>query len=148
MTGRPRNVELTPVQERLSRAHNSVAVAAGQTVIELKRENCAVKKEKDDESPVPRQGGKIHAEGGRDLIMRHGFPAATTFSGTSSVTTEQAPITLRAPIVTPGNTNARAPMNASSPLVILAASSRIPRARAEIADSLATANRRPISALD
>jgi len=34
------NFELTPVQERLSRAHNSVAVAAGQTVIELKRENC------------------------------------------------------------------------------------------------------------
>src|SRR5207245_7027375 len=83
MTGRPRNVELTPVQERLSHAQNFVAVAAGQTVIELKRENCTVKKEKDDESPVPRQGGKIHAEGGRDLIMRHGFPAATTFSGTS-----------------------------------------------------------------
>src|SRR5438477_12451382 len=102
MTGRPRNVELTPVQERLSRAHNSVAVAAGQTVTELKRENCAVKKEKDDESAVPRQGGKIHSAGGRDLILRHGFRDATSFCGTSSVMTEQAPTTLCAPVVTPG----------------------------------------------
>src|SRR5437588_9677742 len=125
MTGRPRNVELTPVRQRLSRPHDSVAVAAGQTVIELKRENCAVKKKKDDESPVPRQGGKIHVAGNRDLITRHGFPAATTFSGTSLVTTEHAPITLRAPIVTPGKTNARAPMNASSPILILPATNGI-----------------------
>src|SRR5947208_15068927 len=105
MTGRPRNVELTPVQQRLSRPHDSVAVAAAQTVIELKRENCAVKKDKDIESPVSRQGGEIHADGGRDLITRHRFPAATTVSGTSIVTTEQASITLRVPIVTLANSN-------------------------------------------
>src|SRR5438309_581078 len=125
MSGRPRDFELTTVQQRLSRLHNSVAVAAGQTMIKLKRENCAVKNKKNDESPVTRQGGKIHADGGRDLITRHGFPAATTFSGTSLVTTEHAPTTLCAPIVTPGKIKARAPTKASSPMVILAATSGI-----------------------
>src|ERR1044071_5410376 len=47
-----------------------------------------------------------------------GLPAATVSAGTSLVTTEQAPTTLRAPIVTPGMTKARAPMKASSPIVI------------------------------
>src|SRR5438477_10792599 len=94
-------------------------------MIELKRKDRAVNGEKDDESPVTRHGGKIHADGGRDLITRHGFPAATTSAGTSLVTTEQAPIMLRAPIFTPGKINARAPMNASSPIVILPATSGI-----------------------
>src|ERR1700719_1680229 len=49
----------------------------------------------------------------RGRITLQGFPAAMTFSGTSLVTTEQAPTIARAPIVTPGSTNARAPMNAS-----------------------------------
>src|SRR5438552_13855273 len=61
---------------------------------------------------------------GRNTL--HGLPAAMTFSGTSRVTTEQAPMMLRAPMVTPGRTNARAPMNASSPIVILAAARGIP----------------------
>src|SRR5450432_648364 len=56
---------------------------------------------------------------------RHGLPAAMTFGGTSFVTTEQAPITLPAPIVTPGMTKARAPMKASSPIAIVAVTSGI-----------------------
>lgn len=43
-----------------------------------------------------------------------------TFSGTSLVTTEQAPIMARAPIVIPGMTKARAPTKASLPIVIFA----------------------------
>src|SRR5262249_39862705 len=61
----------------------------------------------------------------RGRITRHGLPAAMTSSGTSLVTTEHAPTTARAPIFTPGKTNARAPMNASSPIVIFATVSGI-----------------------
>src|SRR2546423_15480291 len=61
--------------------------------------------------------GKTHARG---RMTEQGLPAAMTSGGTSLVTTEQAPITLRAPISTPGRTKARAPMNASGPIVILA----------------------------
>ena len=69
--------------------------------------------------------GEIHPETGGVLgpRTRQGLPAALTSGGTSLVTTEQAPITLRAPISIPGRTNARAPMNASSPIVILAVTS-------------------------
>src|SRR5205814_7693818 len=104
MSGRSRNLELAAAQERLGRAHNSVSIAAGKTVIELERENPAVENEKSDESSVPRQ--RSHADAARDLITRQGFPAATTSPGTSLVTTEQAPITARAPIVIPGKTKA------------------------------------------
>jgi len=76
----------------------------------------------DDPEKVARESasGEIHARG---RMTEQGLPAAITSGGTSLVTTEQAPITLRAPISTPGMTNARAPMNASSPIVILAVTS-------------------------
>src|SRR4051794_3795175 len=45
----------------------------------------------------------------RGRNTRQGFPAANESGGTSRVTTEAAPTTLRAPIVNPGMTNARAP---------------------------------------
>ena len=49
------------------------------------------------------------------------FPRRKTSGGTFSVTTEHAPMTLPSPIVTPGKTNARAPIKASAPIVIFAA---------------------------
>lgn len=61
--------------------------------------------------------GKTHARG---FNTEQGFPAAKTSGGMSLVTTEQAPMTLRAPITTPGMMKARAPTNASSPMVIFA----------------------------
>src|SRR6266446_1959533 len=63
--------------------------------------------------------GNARAHRGRNT--RQGFPASKTSGGTFSVTTEQAPTTLRSPIVTPGKTNARAPTKASAPMVIFAA---------------------------
>src|SRR5207248_10567674 len=65
--------------------------------------------------------GNRNARVHRGRNTRHGFPAAKTSGGTFSVTTEHAPITLRSPIVTPGKTNARAPIKASAPMVIFAA---------------------------
>src|SRR5436305_4468132 len=64
--------------------------------------------------------GNRNARVHRGRKTRHGFPAAKTSGGTSSVTTEHAPITLRSPIVTPGKTNARAPIKASEPMIIFA----------------------------
>src|SRR2546423_11683280 len=65
--------------------------------------------------------GNRNARAHRGRKTRHGFPAAKTSGGTFSVTTEHAPMTLRSPIVTPGKTNARAPIKASAPIVIFAA---------------------------
>src|SRR6266567_8226866 len=65
--------------------------------------------------------GNRNARVHRGRKTRHGFPAAKTSDGTSSVTTEHAPMTLRSPMVTPGKTNARAPIKASAPIVIFAA---------------------------
>jgi Methyltransferase domain len=59
----------------------------------------------------------------RGRSTQHGFPTAITFSGTSRVTTEHAPTMARAPMFTPGITNARAPTNASPPIVIFATTS-------------------------
>jgi hypothetical protein len=76
---------------------------------------------RDGDVDVRRQaGGRSTFRGCR---MRHGFPAATTFSGRSFVTTEHAPTIARAPILIPGMTNARAPTKASSPIVIFATTS-------------------------
>src|SRR5437588_11920251 len=65
--------------------------------------------------------GNRNARAHRGRKTRHGFPAAKTSGGTFSVTTEHAPMTLRSPIVTPGKTNARAPIKASAPMIIFAA---------------------------
>ena len=43
-----------------------MSIAAGETVVELKREKDAVENEEQNQSPVSRQGGKIHVT--RDLI--------------------------------------------------------------------------------
>src|SRR6266702_3827589 len=64
--------------------------------------------------------GNRNARVHRGRKTRHGFPAAKTSDGTFSVTTEHAPMTLRSPMVTPGKTNARAPIKASAPTVIFA----------------------------
>ena len=119
MAGRSRNFDASGIEHGLNYPDNSVSVAAGESVIELKREKRAEENKEQNESAVPRQ--QSHADDGRDLITRHGFPAATEFAGTSFVTTEHAPTMLCAPTVTPGKTKARAPMNASSPIVILPA---------------------------
>ena len=48
-------------------------------------------------------------------ITRHGLPAANTPAGTSRVTTLPAPITARAPMVTPGRMIAPPPTQTSAP---------------------------------
>src|SRR5262249_56140653 len=82
----------------------------------LKGEGRHENQENEKERRVSRQHN--HFGGFLDLITRQGLPAAITSSGTSSVTTEQAPTILRAPMAIPGMTNARAPTKASSPIVI------------------------------
>src|SRR5262249_4227896 len=68
---------------------------------------------------------RVHAHSGpssrvlRSSIIRSGFPAATTPAGTSFLSTEHAPITAPRPTVTPGPINARAPIQLSSPIVIV-----------------------------
>src|SRR5690606_2484865 len=54
----------------------------------------------------------------RDLITRQGLPAAKTSSGMSLVTTLPAPITVRLPIVTPGQITALPPTHTSSPILM------------------------------
>jgi hypothetical protein len=56
-------------------------------------------------------GNHLPASIGR--ITRHGLPAANTPAGTSRVTTLPAPITARAPMLTPGRMIA--PRNTRSP---------------------------------
>src|SRR5581483_2145703 len=107
----------------LNASNYTMSVSARKAVIDLKSENGGVNEQEKDKCRVPRQ--QVHAAGGRESITRHGLPAATTFSGTSLVTTEQAPMMARAPMVTPGRTNARAPTNASAPIVIRPATSGI-----------------------
>ena len=55
-------------------------------------------------------------EGSKRRIIRQGFPAAKTLSGMSRVTTLPAPITLRLPMRTPGQTMAPPPIHTSSPI--------------------------------
>src|SRR5262249_8492424 len=52
----------------------------------------------------------------RTATLRAGLPATTVFGGTSLVTTEPAETTLPSPIVTPGKTMARLPIQTLSPI--------------------------------
>lgn len=52
------------------------------------------------------------------LIILQGLPAANTSDGMSLVTTLPAPITLRSPIVTPGQITTLPPIQQSSPIDI------------------------------
>ena len=58
------------------------------------------------------------------LIILQGLPAANTSEGMSFVTTLPAPITVRSPILTPGQITALPPIQTSSPMAMGLADSR------------------------
>lgn len=64
-------------------------------------------------------GAAAHAVPGSIVrITRAGLPTATTFAGSSRLTTAPAPTTVFSPIVTPAETIAPLPSHPLSPIVI------------------------------